>query len=267
LVIFLEHENFKVITANNGKKAFDMLRNLDRNPDIIISDIMMPGMNGYELFKAVSNDFRLCQVPFIFLSARSSIQDVRLGKILGVDDYITKPFRQADLLAVINGKIERNRKIARINEDFNNEGEAQVVPALAAVYLIHSTWDDKRGPVMNECYPREEGDKTFLHDLGLQLFSSSAAIYGQKFTDEAKGILLSLGNVHQNAYVFFDASHDAAYRSRIKFFMLGVIAPSISYFDSLSIKKILQEIASTIKAGAEWDITRYHERILDVLKH
>jgi hypothetical protein len=106
-----------------------------------------------------------------------------------------------------------------------------------------------------------------VHAIGLQLFSASAAIYGQKFTDEAKGILLSLGNIQQSAYVYFDSRPDAAFRSHVNFYMLGVIAPSISYFDSLSIKKIFHEISVEIKKGADWDILQYHDRVFDVLKH
>nr|MDO8116796.1 response regulator [Candidatus Sigynarchaeota archaeon] len=102
--------HFNVISANNGKEALEILRKLKAVPDVIISDIMMPEMDGYELLKAISKEPGLNQVPFIFLSAKTTVEDIRLGKILGVDDYITKPFHQEDLIAIVKGKIARKKK-------------------------------------------------------------------------------------------------------------------------------------------------------------
>ena len=93
LNLILESNNYKSITSRNGKEALVILNELDQVPDIIISDIMMPEMDGYEFFKEISNSSRWNRIPFIFLSARSTPQDIRFGKLLGVDDYITKPFQ------------------------------------------------------------------------------------------------------------------------------------------------------------------------------
>ena len=76
----LESNKFKVIAAKNGKNALNILSNLDEVPEVIISDIMMPEMDGYEFFTEVSKIPKVNQIPFIFLTAKSSPEDIRFGK-------------------------------------------------------------------------------------------------------------------------------------------------------------------------------------------
>ncbi|GAH06799.1 unnamed protein product, partial [marine sediment metagenome] len=89
LKILLEEKGYDVITSINGDKALKTLSTLDAIPSVIISDIMMPNMNGYEFFAAVSTHSQWNHIPFLFLTAKSTPEDIRLGKMLGVDDYIT----------------------------------------------------------------------------------------------------------------------------------------------------------------------------------
>ena len=116
LNLILESNNYRTLLAKNGKEAIQILNNLDEIPDIILSDILMPKMDGYEFFKEISTNTRWYRIPFIFLTAKTSPKDIRFGKLLGVDDYITKPFTEKDLLAVITGKVARNRRITVVNE-------------------------------------------------------------------------------------------------------------------------------------------------------
>ena len=105
LDLILKSNNYRTIMAKNGIDALKKLENSNFNPDIIISDILMPKMNGYEFFKKISNDSRWNRIPFIFLTARATPKDIRLGKLLGADDYIIKPFEEKDLLASITGRM------------------------------------------------------------------------------------------------------------------------------------------------------------------
>jgi DNA-binding response OmpR family regulator len=101
----LEQAGYGVLEAENGAEA---LRWLERGPvDLILADIAMPVMNGYQLFQRVSSEPHWVRIPFIFLSARAMDSDVRYGKELGVDDYLTKPFRLEDLLATVSGALKR----------------------------------------------------------------------------------------------------------------------------------------------------------------
>lgn len=103
--ITLEANNFKVITAINGKKAIKTLLERKEAPDLIITDIMMPEMDGYEFYQVVSNDPKWKDIPLLFLSALATPDDIRFARILGVGDYITKPFKEEVLLEMIEKKL------------------------------------------------------------------------------------------------------------------------------------------------------------------
>jgi DNA-binding response OmpR family regulator len=93
----LEKEGYLVLKASNGKTALDVFKR--DKPDFLILDIMMPGMNGYDVCKEVrSQDAR---IPILFLSAKSEEIDRVLGLELGADDFISKPFGTRELLARI----------------------------------------------------------------------------------------------------------------------------------------------------------------------
>lgn len=113
ITFILELNDFDVITAKNGKDALEKLNYLiseDKKPDVIVSDIMMPEMDGYHLFRELSKSPHWNKIPFIFLTALVSPEDIKIGKMLGVDDYITKPFKEDDLLAIIVGKLAKLKK-------------------------------------------------------------------------------------------------------------------------------------------------------------
>ena len=117
LKVLLEENDYTIKTAVNGKEALKFLSEMKSAPDLIISDIMMPVMDGYEFFSSVSSHPQWNRIPFLFLTAKSTPEDIRLGKLLGVDDYITKPFKREDLLASISGKITRNIRSNLINKE------------------------------------------------------------------------------------------------------------------------------------------------------
>lgn len=100
---------YEVMTAFNGREALDQLPN--QKPHLIISDIMMPVMDGREFFKRLRSCSDWNDIPFIFLTARGQGSEVREAKKLGVDDYLVKPFSSEDLLAIVEGKLQRMRGI------------------------------------------------------------------------------------------------------------------------------------------------------------
>jgi signal transduction histidine kinase len=92
--------------------AIEALAQLERSsPDLILCDVMMPRMNGYELYEAVRARPELTEVPFIFLTAKGTKKDIRRGKELGVDDYLVKPFDENDLLVAIRNKLHRRAEL------------------------------------------------------------------------------------------------------------------------------------------------------------
>jgi two-component system OmpR family response regulator len=105
----LEHEGFDILVARSGVEALTMLES--QAVDLILADIAMPDMNGYQLYERVRQNLNWGAIPFIFLTGREMDSDIRYGKELGVDDYLTKPISAADLLAVVRGKIRRSQQL------------------------------------------------------------------------------------------------------------------------------------------------------------
>ena len=99
----LQMEDYQVLTANDGIQALELLQS--QSADLILADIAMPNMNGYQLYEKVCQNPDWVKIPFIFLTARVLDSDIRFGKELGVDDYLTKPIQPEDLLAAVRGKL------------------------------------------------------------------------------------------------------------------------------------------------------------------
>ncbi len=108
----LEIEGYEVFTAASGVEGLDILNELPTPPDLIISDIMMPRMDGYQFFEAVRASEAWIGIPFVFLTAKGEKHDVRLGKRLGADDYVIKPMDPEDLLVIVESKLRRHRQLA-----------------------------------------------------------------------------------------------------------------------------------------------------------
>lgn len=114
----LELANYHVLTALNGKEGVE--KALATQPDLIICDIMMPVLDGYGVIHLLNKNPKLQNIPFIFLSARSERSDVRKGMELGADDYITKPFSEAELLTAIESRL-RKSALAKMSSESNLE--------------------------------------------------------------------------------------------------------------------------------------------------
>ncbi|MBK6505647.1 MAG: response regulator transcription factor [Ignavibacteria bacterium] len=114
----LERENeFEVLTASNGKEA---LAHAAMNPDVIILDIMMPEINGFEVCKQLKNNPATSNIPVIFLTAKENEIDEILGLEIGADDYISKPISPRKVLARIKSVIRRSqneKQVQTISDD------------------------------------------------------------------------------------------------------------------------------------------------------
>ena len=269
----LEVNNYEVVTAINGKIALDLLSTLDRVPEVIISDITMPEMDGYDLFETLSNNNMLNHIPFIFLSGRNTPEDVRFGKMLGVDDYLTKPFDIEDLLAILVGKISRNKNIKEINEKIEvllSSAKMNTIPSISEeekshVVLLVVFWDDKIGPKLISNFP-DNGNSSFsIEKVGQQLFHAIVSLYGYENINKAEGILLNIENIKRKGYIFFDSFQDDNVRGGERRYMIGLVAPKINYFDSLKIKELFKDLSSKIKRQKDWNIENYWEKLSTIL--
>jgi two-component system, OmpR family, alkaline phosphatase synthesis response regulator PhoP len=101
----LERENeFEVLTANNGRDALELAESI---PDLILLDIMMPELNGFDVCKQLKNNSETSKIPVIFLTAKENEIDEILGLEIGADDYISKPISPRKVLARIKSVIRR----------------------------------------------------------------------------------------------------------------------------------------------------------------
>ena len=102
LRLYLENEKYDVIEAENGNEALRLVS--EQKPDLVLLDIMMPGMDGYQVLKAIRVDNN---VPVIIISAKDEDSQKILGLNLGADDYIAKPFNPLEAMARVNSNIRR----------------------------------------------------------------------------------------------------------------------------------------------------------------
>ena len=108
LAELLTLNGFQVETASNGREGISQALLL--HPDLILCDIMMPEIDGYQVLEVIRDNRSLGNVPFIFLTARTDPADFRRGMILGADDYVTKPFTIQTLLKAIESRLQREAR-------------------------------------------------------------------------------------------------------------------------------------------------------------
>ena len=177
--------NYKVITANNGKEGIETAQ--AKQPDLIICDIMMPGVDGYGVLHVLHKDPATQNIPFIFLTSKSERSDFRIAMEMGADDYITKPFAGNELLNAIESRFKKidilkkqltpdlqgfNELIATIDnsktlEDLTNESNSNTYKKRQVIYKEgahpHYLYYIQKGKV--KTYKTHEDGKDLVIDL------------------------------------------------------------------------------------------------------
>lgn len=113
----LELESYEVVTAANGEKGVELAKLVE--PNLIICDIMMPEMDGYQVLEILSSNTKTKRIPFIFMSAKTEMAEVRKGMDLGADDYLTKPVNEELLISAIESRLAKAELL------YEKEKEAQ----------------------------------------------------------------------------------------------------------------------------------------------
>lgn len=114
LASILELEGFKVLSAANGLAGIALAT--QHLPALILCDIMMPELDGYGVLEALGNNPETAIIPFIFITAKSSSQDIRHGMHLGVNDYITKPYTIEDVRATVRAQLKKWDRIHQVQQ-------------------------------------------------------------------------------------------------------------------------------------------------------
>jgi DNA-binding response OmpR family regulator len=112
LVDLLKTEGFEVVSACNGQTGLQMAQ--EQSPDLIICDVMMPKLDGFEVLKALSQNPETATIPLIFLTAKAERSDYRQGMELGAGDYLAKPFTRAELLGAVAAQLKRHELVMQL---------------------------------------------------------------------------------------------------------------------------------------------------------
>src|ERR1044071_7899658 len=148
----IKRQGYHVVTASNGSEGMQKAKEV--LPDLILSDVMMPPPNGFELRKLMSQDPHLASIPFIFLTARSGVEDRVNGIRDGADDYITKPFVTDELFARIEAVLRRVN-VARERGREDRKSSAQQDMERLKREILQNFQHEMRTPLSNIIMPLE----------------------------------------------------------------------------------------------------------------
>ncbi len=147
IVEILNLANYEVLAADNGKDGVKLAK--EKKPDLIICDIMMPELDGYEVLYLLSQNASTAEIPFIFLTAKTEKTDIRKGMSMGADDYITKPFDGMDLLAAVEMRLKKS-EIFRREFDRSLEGMNEFFSAVKGVEELEKFSSTKKQRVIKK---------------------------------------------------------------------------------------------------------------------
>ncbi|WP_112663560.1 response regulator [Microvirga flavescens] len=170
--------NYEVLEASNGKEALAILER--HRPDLVLCDITMPGLGGYDVLKVMRENGALADVPFIFLTALADRNDVLVGKQAGADDYLVKPIDYEILLATVATRLEQVSRVRRGAVQKAEEAWQEVLNssrgrAIEVLYKATFAFDrflvgvvilDREGNVR---LTNKEADRMLAEDDGLSL--------------------------------------------------------------------------------------------------
>jgi len=148
----IKRQGYQVVTASNGSEGLQKAKEV--LPDLILSDVMMPPPNGFELRRLMGQDPRLASIPFIFLTARSGVEDRVNGIRDGADDYITKPFVTEELFARIEAVLRRVN-VARERGREEMRASAQQDMEQLKREILQNFQHEMRTPLSNIIMPLE----------------------------------------------------------------------------------------------------------------
>jgi len=147
-ILTVQNTNFEVHEASNGELGVELA--LEINPDLIICDVIMPEINGYVVLEKLRLNKSTEAIPFIFLTAKNDITDLRKGMNLGADDYLIKPFSPQDLLQAVNTRLKRFSGVKKHYEEqikpdldeLNQQLNYDSLTKLPNRFLLHEKFDN-----------------------------------------------------------------------------------------------------------------------------
>lgn len=181
----LELSGFTVVKAANGKEGLKLART--ELPDIIVCDIMMPELDGYEVLHELSKNKKTKFIPFIFLSAKTEHQDVRKGMNMGADDYITKPFSEDELVSAIKSRLAKAAILnERQDEDYSGIEEQDELRSLNDLKNFFDDYGVELSFKKDEIIYQEGDHANYIYLI------SEGAVKSHKLDDQGKELTTGL---------------------------------------------------------------------------
>ena len=176
-------ESYRVITATNGQEGLDQAR--EYIPDLIISDIMMPAMDGLDMVKNIKENREICHIPIILLSAKSSLDDRISGLEQGIDDYITKPFSATYLKIRIKSLLHQRKELQEIywkawSEKLNKTQETTLEEKLTPSQPQIISYDEQFMQQVMQVMEEQMENSELTVDEFAQLLNLGRSVFYQK---------------------------------------------------------------------------------------
>ena len=154
---YLEDSDFAVEVASNARDGWELLQ--QTNPDLVISDIMMPQVDGYQFLKQVREDPRYKALPVVFLTAKGMTSDRIQGYQAGCDAYLSKPFDPDELVAIVTNLLARRAAAKETSENAENPDIAALTSQMARIESLlsgRSSIAQSPSPIKIDLTPREQ---------------------------------------------------------------------------------------------------------------
>ena len=154
---YLEDSNFAVEVASNARDGWELLQQM--NPDLVISDIMMPQVDGYQFLKQVREDPRYKALPVVFLTAKGMTSDRIQGYQAGCDAYLSKPFDPDELVAIVTNLLARRAAAKETSENAESPDIAALTSQMARIESLlsgRSSIVQSPSPIKIDLTPREQ---------------------------------------------------------------------------------------------------------------
>jgi DNA-binding NarL/FixJ family response regulator len=154
---YLEDSGFTVYAAGNAKDGWDLLQKI--TPDVVISDIMMPQVDGYQFLQQMRDDTRFQAMPVVFLTARGMTVDRIQGYKAGCDAYLSKPFDPDELVAIVTNLLGRRAAATKATDDSETPDIADMARQIAEIRALltqRGSISQTPAPIKLDLTPREE---------------------------------------------------------------------------------------------------------------
>jgi two-component system, sensor histidine kinase and response regulator len=190
----IKRHGYNVITATNGKEGIEKVK--EHKPNLVLSDVMMPFLDGFEMRKIIRQDKNFASIPFIFLTARTEIEDRLRGFEEGADDYIVKPFETKELLARIDAILQRvHFEKTRGREEMKAQAQEELENLKHEI--LQNFHHELRTPITNILMPLELAVNKKIEDPEEQIHFIRMALSNVTRLESLSTDLILLSNIDQ----------------------------------------------------------------------